>query len=322
MLNSFTSSFSGYTTRFFLVQGSVLLVLFGATVILVRDFIEPNDRVVTSLELIQQETTPDAAFGDSHFAWGFVGSRDFPTLGAEGETLRDMELRVRYYYRDKQPGKVVIQGDPHSFAVYKVERGTHDYLQNMDNRFWQRFLEHHRQYMGKYWQRVIQHGGFDVFRSADEMRWGWIVGHARWSSRDSSGRVGLARAREIWQRPDSGFRNGESAQSYKRTLAYLKGRGADVCVVTTPVSYEYFQYAKDDSSTAAAINYVRRVAEQTGARYFNYFDLYARPEFASYFRDMDHLNEIGAPKFTTKVLSDCFGGPAIGAPGGSSPEMP
>ncbi len=322
MLNSYTSSFSRYTLRFFLIQGAVLLVLFGATVILVRDYIEPHDRVVKSLELIQQERSPDAAFGDSHFAWGFVGSPDFPTLGAEGETLRDMELRVRYYYRDKQPGKVVIQGDPHSFALYKMDRGTHAYLDNMDNRFWQRFLEHHRQYMGKYWQRVIEHGGFDAFRSADELRWGWIVGHAQWSSRDSSVRLGLARAREVWQRPDSGFRNQESAQAYKRTLAYLRERGADVCVVTTPVSYEYYLYARDDSSTAAATNFLRRVAEQSGYRYFNYFDLYARPEFANYFRDMDHLNEIGAPQFTSRVLSDCFGGPAPGAPGGGRAAAP
>ncbi len=317
MRNSFTSSFGRYATRFFLVQGSVLLVLLGASVILVRNYIEPHDRVVESLELIQKETATDAAFGDSHFAWGFVGSRDFPTLGAEGETLLDMELRVRYYYRDKRPGKVVIQGDPHSFAAYKMDRATHDYLHNVDNRFWQRFLEHHRPYLGKYWQRVIERRGFDVFRPADELRWGWIVGHERWSSRDSSVRVGLAREREVYQKPDSGFRNEESARSLKRTLEYLKGRGADVCVVTTPVSYEYYKYARDDSSIAAALNYVRRVAEQTGARYFDYFDLYAWPESANYFRDMDHLNEIGAPHFTARALSDCFGGPTNGALGSS-----
>ena len=115
-------------------------------------------------------------------------------------------------HRDKRPGKVVIQGDPHSFAAYKMDRATHDYLHNVDNRFWQRFLEHHRPYLGKYWQRVIERRGFDVFRSADELRWGWIVGHERWSSLESSVRVGLAREREVYQKPDSGFRIEESAE--------------------------------------------------------------------------------------------------------------
>ena len=50
--------------------------------------------------------------GDGHrlflrrltFAWGLFFLRA-PLVGAEGETLLDMELRVRYYYRDKRPGK-------------------------------------------------------------------------------------------------------------------------------------------------------------------------------------------------------------------------
>ena len=137
-------------------------------------------------------------------------------------------------------------------------------------------------------------------------RWGWIVGHEQWSSLDSNVRKGLARARETYQRPDSGFRNQEPAQSLKRTLEYLARRGAQVCVVTTPVSPEYYEYAKADSSTADAINYVRRVAELTGARYRNFFALFADPEFANYFRDMDHMNEIGAPRFTAMALSACF----------------
>jgi hypothetical protein len=306
MLNSYTSSFSGYLRRFFLVQVTVLAVLLGTSIVLVKNYVEPHDRVIKSLDLIQKETATNAAFGDSHFAWGFVGTRDFPTLGAEGETIPDMELRVRYYFRDKTPGKVVIQGDPHSFAGYKVDRATHEYLQNMDNEFWQRFLEHHRQYLGLYWQRVFQHGRLDVFRPADTLSWGWIVGHEQWSSLDSNVRKGLARAREAYQKPDPGFRNQEPAQSLKRTLEYLRRRGAEVCVVTTPVSPEYFEYARADSSTADALNYVRRVADQTGAHYVNMFDYFARPEFANYFRDMDHLNEIGAPRFTSKVLADCF----------------
>ena len=306
MLNSYTSSFNGYLRRLVVVQVSVLIVLLGASIILVRDYVEPHDRVIKSLALIQKETARNAAFGDSHFAWGFVGTPDFPTLGAEGETIPDMELRVRYYFRDKQPGKVVIQGDPHSFAGYKVDRATHEYLHNMDNQFWQRFLEHHRQYMGMYWARVLERGGFDVFRPTDELRWGWIVGHEQWSSLDSNVRQGLARAREAYQKPDPGFRNQEPAQSLKRTLEYLRRRGAEVCVVTTPVSPEYFAVASAESSTADALNYVRRVADQTGARYVNLFGYFARPEYANYFRDMDHMNEIGAPRFTAKALADCF----------------
>jgi hypothetical protein len=37
---------------------------------------------------------------------------------------------------------------------------------------------------------------------------------------------------------------------------------------------------------------------------------------------MDHMNEIGAPRFTRRVLSDCFGGPTMGTLGSSRRETP
>jgi len=64
---------------------------------------------------------------------------------------------------------------------------------------------------------------------------------------------------------------------------------------------------------AAAIDFFRESAEQNKARYVNFFDLYARPEFNDYFRDEDHLNQIGALAFTEKVLSSCFGHNGAGA---------
>jgi len=116
MPSSFTSSFKGFLLRALAVQLAALAIALAASLALVRYEVEPNDRVVHSLELVQRETATDAAFGDSHFAWGFVGSAEFPTIAAEGETIADMELRVRYYYRNKKPGRVIIEGDPHEFA--------------------------------------------------------------------------------------------------------------------------------------------------------------------------------------------------------------
>jgi hypothetical protein len=307
MRTSFTSSFRRYLGWFAFFQVAMLSLVFGASMVLVKDYVEPHDRVIESLTLVQSATARNAAFGDSHFAWGFVGSADLPTLGAEGETVADMELRVKYYFRNKQPGKVIIQGDPHSFAAYKLDRATHDYLQNMDNRFWQRFLEHHRPYLGKYWARAIASGSPDVFRQKWELRWGWIDASDQWSALDSTVRVERARARVIRQAPVPGFEQQEFAQSFRRTLAYLRSRGADVCVLTTPVSYEYFTYASQDSSTAAALSFFRKTAAEFGARYVDLFDVFAKPELGSYFHDMDHLNRLGAPAFTEKAISACFG---------------
>jgi hypothetical protein len=306
MPSSFTSSFRRFLVRALVVQIVTLALALAASVALVKYAVEPNDRVVHSLELVQRETATDAAFGDSHFAWGFVGSADFPTIAAEGETIADMELRVRYYYRNKNPGKVIIEGDPHEFAVYKLDRATHAYLNNMDNQFWQRFVSHHRPYLGLYWGRVAGKG-LGAFRQKNELRYGWIVGSGRWSQVDTSARLALSAARVQHHLPADDFRETPFAQSYRRTLGFLKSRGADVCVVTSPVSSEYLRYASREPRLAAVQVFVQQTAEEYGARYLNFYDLYATPQYDSYFHDMDHLNEIGAPLFTAKAVQGCFG---------------
>ncbi len=306
MPNSFTSSFRRFLFLALGVQLATLALAFGASLALVKYVVEPNDRVVRSLHLVQQETATDAAFGDSHFAWGFVGSAEFPTIAAEGETIADMELRVRYYYRNKKPGRVILEGDPHEFAVYKLDRATHAYLDNMDSGFWQRFLSHHRPYLGLYWNRVLAHG-LAGFRAKNELRYGWIVGGERWSSLDTTARLALAAARVQHHLPADNFRETEFAQSYRRTLAFLKSRGAEVCVITSPVSAEYFRYASRQPRLAEVQSFVERAARESGARYVNFYDAFAQPAYDRYFRDMDHLNDIGAPLFTAKAVAACFG---------------
>jgi hypothetical protein len=306
MPSSSTSSFSRYLVRVLLLVVGALALALGGSLVLVKYVVEPNDRVIQSLALVTRSTATDAAFGDSRFAWGFVGRPDFPTIAAEGETMADMELRVRYYFRDKQPGRVVLQGDPHAFATYKLDRATHAYLNNLDNRFWQRFVDHHRPYLGKYWE-LFATGGTRAFRPRDALRWGWIVGQEEWSALDPTVRLGQARARVEHHLPAADFEHDVFAQSFERTLSFLQERGAHVCVITTPVSYEYYKFASQNPTTAEAIEFIRHSAEQHGDRYVNFYDLFARPEFADYFRDMDHLNQRGAPLFTEKAVAACFG---------------
>ncbi|MDQ3139046.1 MAG: SGNH/GDSL hydrolase family protein [Gemmatimonadota bacterium] len=308
MRNSFTSSFSGYLRRMLLALATVLTAALAASVALVRYVVEPNDRVVQGLHLMQQATASNGAFGDSHFAWGFVGSPDFPTFAGEGETIADMELRIRYYFRNRRPGQVIVQGDPHAFAAYKLDRQTHGYLANLDNpTFTQRVLDHHRQYLYLYWGSVLE-GGFASFRGASELKWGWILAQEQWWSKvDPSKRVGEANARMEHQMPVADVRTSPFAASFARTLAFLESRGASVCVVTTPVTYEYFRFASDDPRTQAALQLIRETAAAEGARYVDLLDLYARPQFAGYFRDPDHLNRTGAPLFTERAIAACFG---------------
>jgi hypothetical protein len=308
MPNFFTSSFRGYLGRFFLVQAAVLAGALAASVVLVKYVVEPTDRVVMGLRLIQSATSVDGAFGDSHFVYGIVGSPDFPTFAGIGETVNDMEMRVRYYYRTRRPGRVLIQGDPHSFAPYKLDRATHRYLENLDQpSFTQRLLDHHREYLGLYWSTLLR-SGVAGFRKPSEMRWGWL--HAQgepWSALDSAQRVGTANARMGRVTPVADIRTSPFAASFARTLDFLRSRGADVCVVTMPISSELYAIASQDTNTIAALRFIRETAITRHAQYENFYGLYAQFENDDYFIDADHLNHIGAPVFTEKAMAACFG---------------
>lgn len=319
MRSSFTSSFRGYVLRWTGTLSGLLLVFALASVALVKYAVEPNDTLVSRLELIRQGSARNAAFGDSHVVWGIMGSPDFLTLGTEGETIPDMELRVHYYFRDKSPGKVIIQGDPHSFSPYKLERGTHAYLHDMGASFWERFASHHRQYLGEYWKRVIAERSVHVFRPKHEIRWGWVPGKERWSSVDAVARVRRAASRVVRQTPVENFDGHAFAESYRRNLSFLRQRGAEVCVVTMPVSYDYYVQAKDIPATVNAIEFFASAASQHGARHVNFYGHYAEPEFNGYFVDEDHLNELGASRFTGEVVSACFGGGRAGTAQGRTP---
>jgi hypothetical protein len=288
------------------VEAALLLIFASTSIALVKYVVEPNDHFITGLDLIRNSTAPNAAFGDSHIVWGFVGSPDFVTLGTEGETIADMELRVRYYFRNKRPQQVIIQGDPHSFARYKLERGIHAYMRGMGASFTQRFIDHHSQYLGQYWWTVLANRGIHVFRPRHEVRWGWIVGKERWSSVDPAKRVQQAQSRARRQAPIEGFQRQPFAESYYRTLSFLKRSGAEICIATMPVSYDYYTYLERNPSTATAIGFFQDAARRYGARYVNFLDLYADPQFDRYFTDPDHLNEVGAPQLTKKLLPACF----------------
>ena len=205
MPNSYTSSFKRYVWRVLGIQVALLLAFASSTVALVRYMVEPNDTLISRLELVRSSTATSVAFGDSHIVWGVVGSPDFIVLGTEGETIADMELRARYYFRDKKPARVIVQGDPHSFSPYKIDRGSHAYLHDMGASFWQRFLGHHRQYLAQYWGRVIANRSLSVFHPKFEIKWGWVVGKERWSAVAPSIRAYQAASRVRRQTPIDDF---------------------------------------------------------------------------------------------------------------------
>ena len=94
-------------------------------------------------------------------------------------------------------------------------------------------------------------------------------------------------------------------ETYAKMLSGLKAKGADICMVTFPLSPDY-RTALDtvkDEERDALMAFFRNEASRIDARYVNWEDATDRP---SDFRDTDHLNGEAAKRLSPDLMTRCF----------------
>jgi len=126
---------------------------------MIRTYVTPHDNYEYIAERLLSSKEPNAAFGDSHVAAvPDYNTKDFINLGIGATTIRKMNDRVRFYYRNLKPGEVIIQADPHSFAEYRLE-AQGSYVPEVYSSFRLRMLDpRHRGFMTEYWRRFLLAG--------------------------------------------------------------------------------------------------------------------------------------------------------------------
>ena len=136
-----------------------------ASEVLVRWAVEPHDLLLRHREFMARASAADAVFGDSHASLGFTGVDGFVNLAFPGENLATAAGKARAYYRDRKPGRVILQADPSMLAPAR-DREPPTRYDNLDaGRSWLRILdERHRSRLTAYW-RVWRSGeGFTTNR--------------------------------------------------------------------------------------------------------------------------------------------------------------
>ena len=93
---------------------------------------------------------------------------------------------------------------------------------------------------------------------------------------------------------------------YAEMLGYLTTRGAEVCLVSFPVTQAYRTATAqmDSAGHDQAIAFFTALADQSGARFV---DARAQVQPDHLFRDVDHLNAEGAAGFYPDLMQGCFG---------------
>lgn len=282
-----------------------LLLLIAATEVLVRTQVLPQHTRAGHLELLRTSDHFDAAFGDSHAARGFAARDSFVNLAYPSENIEDMFAKIRTHYATRAPGRVVLQADPHLFAAYRIFAPT---TANASDQMpaLQITADRHRPQLNAYWQAFFE--GYGTLASTVQQTGnGALLSQGDFATLSPRAQKLEARTRlqhHALARPDNVTK---TQARYAEMLAFLTDRGAEVCLVSFPVTRAYLDASAQapNARHETAIRFFQDHATQDGVRYV---DARAQVLPNHLFRDVDHLNAAGAEMFYAGLIRQCFDG--------------
>ncbi len=289
-----------------------LLLLAGATEWLVRTQVVPQDTYANHLKLLETTTRSDASFGDSHVARGFDASDGFVNLAYPSENIEYLNWKIRRHFDARPAGRVIVQADPHLFASYRVNASFRPYKNStqIEAPLLYSATRRHRPRLIAYWSAFAK--GFGQLASKVQQ----TENGALLSQGDLSALP--LRKRQIESRLRIQNHSIEPSQAvvdaqlkYRAMISFLAKKGAQICLVSFPVSPDYLTALADANQPttptghANAIEFFEATATKTGA---NYVDARAQITKLALFRDVDHLNVEGAGIFSESLIRKCFGG--------------
>lgn len=275
-----------------------------ATESLLRLNVIPHDNFDKHVSLFQSADAHDAAFGDSHTARGFVADRGFVNLAYPSEGITQMAWKVETYYADRTPGRVILQAAPHLFAPYRLRASVATYPETSDiNAAPLRFhlLERrHRVRLLEYWISFVGNG-FRLESRVQYTEGGALLSDGDFSELSPRLQSYEARARARMHSVESTSLVDQAKQDYAEMIMFLKMKGADICLVSYPVTSEYL--SEVETTHEPIVAFFWQQAELHG---LTYFDGRQELENNALFRDPDHLNVQGANQFSRTLVEVCF----------------
>ena len=299
------TDFTGYSRRYTAVWLASLvttfLIFLGASEILVRFQVEPNDLLLKHASLMTASRTANAVFGDSHASLGFTGQAHFINLAFPGENLQTIASKVDYYFSNKSPGYVIFQLGPHQFSERRNSEVGLDYrnadwkpglLRTLSSWYRPRILD--------FWQVYLRGDGFQVNRRL-EPDGAQIIG-SNLVEMSVNDRRAQAERTVRDQIPPVIPSEAKAARLAETALRALVQQGAQICLVTFPVSPDQAELSVKYPEVLATRRYIDQLANDLGLQRMDYWS--ALRNF-SQFTNSDHLNASGAAGLAARAVADC-----------------
>jgi hypothetical protein len=290
------------------------VVVFGASEVLLRYAVVPQDSFRAHIQLFNSAESSHAAFGDSHVARDFVPDSAMVNLAYPSEGIAHMDWKVRTYFNERQPGRVIVQADPHQFATYRLYGRLGNYPENFTEenpRRWQMFTldPRLRPQLSALWWTFLTAGG-KLESQIERRENGALLSKGDLSRVNPRRREFMARQRIDLHRRGDPESTAALMATYSQMLNFLHEGDATLCLVTLPLSPTYLQALDSRTSEPAKrsrhqlLEFFRNEAQRLGATYVD--DQRSITARAS-FRDVDHLNFTSAPAYSRNLLRACFG---------------
>lgn len=305
-MSSFTFNSRRYVITVLLCVALLSISFLTATELLIRARVIPNDRLSWHRDQFFRGDSQNVVFGDSHTSLGVHGLSGFLNLSFPSENVPLIEIKVRRYFANKQPGKVILQATPHMFSPDRDNQDERNEARPFITNKWKPYLwmftRAHYQNIYTYWKLFLSGASFE--NKYNFQPDGALTQEGDWRETSLSQRRFLTERRIDQQKPYAEPAEIRSVQSYARILGFLKSRGAEVCMVDMPVTPLYRELSANYEEFESARVLLRSLAADYEARYT---DMSAAITDLEYFLNQDHLNERGSLKFAPLLESACFG---------------
>lgn len=336
-----SSSTSNSKLAFLAAFGIPAILFLAGIEVICRELLIPFDFQAFRIHAIYTSRNPNAVFGDSHIRAAFSDIYPFQNGARGGEGARVMEVIVKNFFKFKRPEKVMILASPHIFGVARIKSGVQDYesffgqhvnlpfaiyalekgitrrvpnivelfIKKLDDERWMKgkrseYMRWLRLCLKDENTRRIEEIIGTVVKPRDQ------VTNNYWAALSKEKRTELARKRFQRQRPVENYRETEDFQAYRRTIEFLKDRGAHVCMIRTPVSDEYLELIENDVLVNQVLADFRAIAKEFGVKYLDFRELAI--EFApDMFRNQDHLSPYGRRQYSLRAIKLAFGKPSM-----------
>lgn len=275
-----------------------------------------------------RESVRTLILGDSHAKWGIAASEleDAFNLALDGQTAPESYYVLKSELANPAVSlrTVILPADSLTFSAWQADAFAyrHWYASRIDYcelgrirgdrlRFGVNgLLGRYAPYVGKRYQMlrhlVTGHAPQLAVHLGLEMVRGSYLARGAWSDTPAAERREIAQRRVEIHFPDSEF--DEVAGAYfRRTLELAQDEGVAVLVVRFPLSQEYLLAARPFNQSARVDEHLGEIlADHPEVRVFDArLDYAGRPQV---FIDPDHLNGIGARRFTRRIGRILAGG--------------